>query len=130
MLLLKGGQPDAALEAIGVAMRMSPLDPFNHVYLYSAAVAHYTSERYAEAVAYAQRALRERPNMFPARRLLAACYVALGRLDDARGIISEVLRLQPNASIKRDAQGYTVYARSRDQERYVAALRKAGLPEE
>ena len=123
------GQPDAALEAVTLAMRMSPQDPFNSSYLYFAAVAHYSSERYAEAVEYAQRALRERPNMLTARRLLAACYVALDRLDDARGIISEVLRLQPSSSIKRDAYGYSVYARSRDQERYVEGLRKAGLPE-
>jgi adenylate cyclase len=128
--LAYNGQPDAALEAADLAMRMSPQDPFNFIYLYFATVAHYTSERYAEAAAYAHRGLRDRPSSPPIRRLLAACYVALGRLDEARGIISELLRLHPNSSIKRDVLGYAAFARSRDKERFVAALRKAGLPEE
>jgi tetratricopeptide (TPR) repeat protein len=123
------GKPDAALEAVDHAMRMSPQDPFNFSYLFYAAAAHYTAERYTEGVACARRVLRERPNHFPARRLLAACYVGLGRLDEARGVISELLRLQPSSSIKRDAYGNVVYARSSDQERFVAALREAGLPE-
>jgi len=124
------GNPDAALEAVGQAIRMSPQDPFNFYFVYFAAVAHYTAERYAEAVSNARRVLRERANFFPARRLLAACYVGLGQVGQARAAISELLRLQPNSSIKRDAYGYVAFARSSDQERFVAALREAGLPEE
>jgi Flp pilus assembly protein TadD len=124
------GDADAALEAIGQAMRMSPQDPFNFYCLGIAAVAHYTAERYVEATANARRALSERPNYFAMRRLLAACCVGLGRPEEARGIIAELLRLQPNSSITRDALGYSVYARTSDQERYLAALREAGLPEE
>ena len=62
--------------------------------------------------------------------LLAASHVGLGHVDQARGIISELLQLQPNSSIKRDAYGYVAYARKSDQDRFVAALREAGLPEE
>jgi len=124
------GQTDAALEAAQRAMRMSPRDPFNATYLFFAGVAHETAERYTDALACLHSALRERPNLFPARRHLAACHVGLGQLDEARRAISELLRLQPNSSIKRDAYGYGALARSGDQERYVAALRKAGLPEE
>jgi tetratricopeptide (TPR) repeat protein len=124
------GQSDAALEALTQAMRMSPRDPFNFHFLHCVGVAHYTAERYAEAVSSLQRVLRERPNFFPTRRLLAAAHVGLGELEQARSIISELLQLQPNSSIKRDAYGYVAYARSRDQERFVTALRAAGLPEE
>ncbi|HKX08422.1 MAG TPA: tetratricopeptide repeat protein [Stellaceae bacterium] len=123
------GKPEAALDAVARAMRMSPRDPFNFYWLLFAAVAHYTAERYAEAASCTQRVVRERPNFFPARRLLAAAHVGLGALDHARGVISELLRLQPNSSIKRDAYGYVAYARRSDQERFVAALRAAGLPE-
>jgi hypothetical protein len=41
-----------------------------------------------------------------------------------------VLRLAPESSIKRDVYGQTAYVRENDRERYAAALRKAGLPEE
>jgi Flp pilus assembly protein TadD len=123
------GRSEAALDEVGQAMRMSPRDPFNFYFLHFAAVAHYTAERYTDAVGCAHRVMRERPRFGPARRLLAAAYVALGEVDRARGIISELLRVQPNSSIKRDACGYVVYARRSDQERFVAALRQAGLPE-
>jgi tetratricopeptide (TPR) repeat protein len=127
--LALSGQADAALEAARRAMRMSPLDPFNSHNLVFAGVAHETAERYTDALACLHSALRERPNHLAARRHLATCYVCLGQLDEARRIISELLRLQPNSSIKRDAYGYAAFARSSDQERYVGALRKAGLPE-
>jgi len=37
-------------------------------------------------------------------------------------VAANLLLLQPNSSIKRDAYGYTRYARSLDQQRYVAGL--------
>jgi tetratricopeptide (TPR) repeat protein len=123
------GQPVKALEAVGRAVRMSPRDPFNAVFLHYAAVAHFGAERYTDGVACEERALRERPNIPFALRYLAACYVYLGQLDKARTTISRVLAIQPNSSIKRDAYGYAAFARATDQERYVAALRQAGLPE-
>jgi TolB-like protein/cytochrome c-type biogenesis protein CcmH/NrfG len=125
-----GGQPDAAIEAVDRSIRMSPRDPFNFAYLHFAAVAYFAAERYAEGIACEEQALRERPDVSPALRCLAACHVGLGQMDKARGAIAEVLRLVPESSIKRDAYGQVAYARASDRERYAAALRKAGLPEE
>jgi adenylate cyclase len=127
--LALSGQADAALEAVNRAMRLSPQDPFNAFYLYFAGLAHHTAERYAEALACSQKILRERPMHFSARRLAAACYAALGQLNEARATISDVLRLQPNSSIKREAYGWGAFARKSDLDRYVAGLRAAGLPE-
>ena len=128
--LARGGQPDKALEAVDRAIRMSPRDPLNVTFLHFAGVAHFAAERYAEGVACEEQVLRERRNVPYALRMLAACYVGLGQLDKARATISELLRLNPESSIIRDAYGYLVYSRASDQERWVAALRKAGLPEE
>ena len=125
-----GGQPDAAIEAVERSIRMSPRDPFNFSYLHFAGIAYFAAERYAEGVAYEEQALRERPNVSPALRCLAACHVGLGQIDKARSAIAEVLRLVPESSVKRDAYGQVAYARESDRERFAAALRKAGLPEE
>jgi adenylate cyclase len=122
-------QPDKALEAVDRAMRLSPRDPFNAIYSNHAAVAHFVAESYADGVAWEEQVLREHPNFAPAHRYLAACYVGLGQLDKARATISKLLVLQPNSSIKRDAYGYAAHTCARDQERYAAALRQAGLPE-
>ena len=56
-------------------------------------------------------------------------YSDLISLEEARTAVTELLLLQPNSSIKRDAYGYVVFAQSSIQERYVGALRKGGLPE-
>ncbi len=128
--LALGGQPDAAIEAVDRCMRMSLRDPFNFAYLHFAAIGHFAAERYAEGVACEERALQERPHAPPALRFLAACHIGLGQMDEARSAIAEVLRLAPESSITRDAYGQVAYARASDRERYAAALRKAGLPEE
>jgi adenylate cyclase len=127
--LAYAGKSGAALEAIERAQRMSPYDPFGPVFSHFAATAHFAIEDYAKGADCERRALRQRPALLPSRRMLAACLVGLGQVDDARPIISELLKLDPRNSIRRDAYGYAVFARLADQERYVAALRKAGLPE-
>ena len=100
-----GGQPDAAIEAVERSIRMSPRDPFNFSYLHFAGIAYFAAERYAEGVAYEEQALRERPNVSPALRRLAACHIGLGQIDKARNAIAEVLRLVPESSVKRTPMG-------------------------
>jgi tetratricopeptide (TPR) repeat protein len=128
--LALSGQSDAAIEAVDLALRMSPRDAFNFSYLHFAAIAHFAAERYAEGVACEQRALCERPNLSPALRFLAACHICLGEEEQARLAISKLLELTPESSIKRDVYGHVAYARESDRQRYAKALREAGLPEE
>jgi Flp pilus assembly protein TadD len=109
---------------------MSPRDPFNFAYLHFAAIAHFAAERYADGIACEEQALRERPNLSPALRFLAACYMCLDEKEKARRAIAKVLKLAPESSIKRDVYGHVAYARESDRERYAQALREAGLPEE
>ncbi|HKX07930.1 MAG TPA: tetratricopeptide repeat protein [Stellaceae bacterium] len=129
LALALNGEADPAIEAVNDAIRMSPQDPFNSFYGYFAGLAHFAAERYADAIACLQKVPRERPNYASPRRLLAACYVSLDQLEEARAAISEVLRINPHSSIKRDAYTYGAFARRSDLDRYVAALRIAGLPE-
>ena len=86
-------------------------------------------ERYAEGAAAEEQALRERPDVPPALRCLAACLVGLGEIDAARQAIARALELAPESSIRRDVHGQVAYARAADRERFADALRRAGLPE-
>jgi hypothetical protein len=57
------------------------------------------------------------------------CLVHLSKANMTGGE-NTLLRLVPESSIKRDVYGQIRYARENDRERYAAAPRKAGLPEE
>jgi hypothetical protein len=60
-------------------------------------------------------------------RLRAAACVFLGRIDEARVAMAELLRLQPNASVQRPRR---LYFRNAEMiEIFVCALPAAGLPE-
>jgi TolB-like protein/tetratricopeptide (TPR) repeat protein len=121
-------QSDAALAAVDRAIRMSPHDPFNATHLLAAGTAHFSAERYLEGIECQRKALRERPRLVAALRMLAACYAELGKADEARATISEMVRLEPDISLRKLSvrRGYSLPT---DQERYVKALQKAGIPE-
>jgi tetratricopeptide (TPR) repeat protein len=48
--LALGGQPDAALVAVDLSLRMGPRDPFNFTYRHFAAIAYFAAERHAEGI--------------------------------------------------------------------------------
>jgi TolB-like protein/Flp pilus assembly protein TadD len=121
-------EPDAALAAVDRAIRMSPHDPFNAMHLLSAGIAHFAAKRYIEGIECQRKALQERPRLLSALRMLAACCAELGKSDEARAAISEMVRLEPDISLRKLSvrRGYSNEA---DQERFVMALRSAGIPE-
>jgi TolB-like protein/Flp pilus assembly protein TadD len=121
-------QSDAALTAVDGAIRMSPHDPFNAVHLLSAGIAHFSAERYLEGIECQRKALQERPRLVAALRMRAACYAELGKADEARAAISEMVRLEPDISLRK-LSVRRGYSRPTVQERYVKALRRAGIPE-
>jgi adenylate cyclase len=73
-----------------------------------------------------QKALPFNPNYLPTHEILAVLYSELGREEEARAEVAEVLRISPNYSLEgvRQRLPFTDPAEAR---RYLAALRKAGL---
>jgi tetratricopeptide (TPR) repeat protein len=63
----------------------------------------------------------------PARRLLAATYAHLGRLDEAHSEAAEFIKIAPSFSIGEWAKTEP-YTEPNELERYVSGLRMAGLP--
>jgi TolB-like protein/cytochrome c-type biogenesis protein CcmH/NrfG len=123
------GETDAALSAVERAIRVSPLDPYNVAYLHFAAISHFATEEYQQSIAFDRRALQGRPNFVVPLRFIAASLAMLDEVNESHAAIAELLRIQPNCSI-RYVSGLPSFARNEDQERFVRALRKAGLPEE
>jgi tetratricopeptide (TPR) repeat protein len=121
-------EPEAAIEAIERARRLSPFDPYAFFYAGIIASAHLAARRFEQAIEWADRALHDQPRLVIAMRTKVVALAHLGRLDEARAELSRVLIIDPKLTIT----GYRAYARFMAPEvleLFVTGLRLAGLPE-
>jgi adenylate cyclase len=84
------------------------------------------AKRFEEAVSAYRKALQREPNNIFAHTNLAGTYIMMGREKEARAEAAEVLRINQKFSL----DNYAKTLSFKDQsvtDRYVAALRKAGL---
>ena len=121
-------QPEAAIEAIERARRLSPFDPLTFLYAFNIAAAHLAARRFEQAIEWADRALHEQPRMVAAMRSKVAANAHLGRLDEARAELSRVLAIDPKLTIA-GLQESLHYVAPEIVELLVTGLRLAGLPE-
>jgi adenylate cyclase len=127
-LLAIAGKPEEAMRALEKAMRLSPRDLLMWSFFYGVATAHFAAMRYEEAVDWAKRSIRENSRWTPSWSILAASYAHLGRTDEARRAVDELLRLNPESSLT-DARMRSGPLDSDYHQRYLDGLRKAGLKE-
>jgi tetratricopeptide (TPR) repeat protein len=83
------GQPDIAIEHVEAALRVSPRARIGPS-LAMIGVAHLLSRRFDMAVPKLLLAIQEDPSHPPSYRGLAACYAHMGRLDNAREIVTKM----------------------------------------
>jgi TolB-like protein len=127
------GEPEAAIEHLAHAMRLSPLDPLTFVTQMAIAFAHFFAGRYDDASSWAEKALatsppglRERPVYHPALLIAAASNSLAGRLEEARNAIARLRQLNPTPHIS-NLKNQIPLRRPEDLARYTEGLRKAGL---
>jgi len=121
-------QPEAAIEALERARRLSPFDPYTFFYAVNTAAAHLVARRFEQAIEWADRALHDQPRIVTAMRVKVAANAHLGRLDAARAELSRLLAIDPKLTIA----GFRAYAHFQAPEvleLFVTGLRLAGLPE-
>jgi adenylate cyclase len=94
------GKPGSAIESLNKAMRLDPLN--RDFYLVELAFAHTLMGRYAEAVPLLKRHLARYPNEMGGHWLLTVVNVELGRMDQARAEVAEVMRLSPQLTLERE----------------------------
>ena len=115
-------RPEEGLPLIKKAIMLSPKDPIMHEFLFSVGAAHFIAGRYGKASEFARKSLEARPSHAGACCLLAASLGHLGRIDEARAAVGQMMELVPGMSethlksILPDAIAM----------RYVAGLRKTG----
>jgi len=132
--LLKGtlhafkGEGALAVEGTEHALRLSPLDPLRYFYESLAATAAHSAgqfERAIELATHSMRANRVHPSTL---RALAIAQSQLGRMEDARATVAQLMKLEPDLTIR----GYLEQNPSGAYETgkiWSDALRRAGVPE-
>jgi tetratricopeptide (TPR) repeat protein len=122
------GDYDACLKSIDRACRLSPYDSGKAMWLAGRGIGAFVAGRYDDVIATAGEVLGEYPTYATAYRQRAAALAALGRLEDARSDMATLLRLVPGLTISQVRIRVPVKEHEA-MERWLNALRKAGLPE-
>jgi TolB-like protein/Tfp pilus assembly protein PilF len=122
------GDSEKAIERLMQAIRLSPLDPSLSDSFSGMAHAHFHAEGYDEAIAWGEKALRERPGNAAAARITAAANALAGRMGQAQIAMERVRALAPALRVSNLRATLGPYTPDR-YARYEKALRLAGLPE-
>ena len=88
------GQPEAALEHLEAALRLSPRGRFGLI-LNNMGIAYFLMHRFEDAIAKLLLEIQAEPEFVAAYRFLAASYAHMGRLDDARKVVAKLREINP-----------------------------------
>jgi adenylate cyclase len=125
--LFYAGRPEEAIPLLQKAIRLNPIG--SNWYYQALGNAYFATGRLEEAVSEYKKIIHRMPNYISAHTMLAATYSEMGRENDARAEVEEVLRINPRSSLRYRAKILTIYNDKSVRERILYALRKAGLPE-
>ncbi|MGE0824323.1 MAG: tetratricopeptide repeat protein [Candidatus Binatia bacterium] len=127
VILNFSGRLKEGVKALEQALRLDPRNPV--IYLVNLGHAYRSAGQCEKAIGPIKQALSLNPAIIPARVNLAVCYIELGREKEARAEAAEVLRRNPNFSVKtawrKENQPFKDPTPILD--RLYAAARKAGL---
>jgi adenylate cyclase len=119
------GKPEQALQLMDKVFEIDTIVPPSwdlHV-----GHAHLLLRNFDRALSSIIAALDRAPKFTPALELLACTYVELGRIDDAREVVSRILNISTEYYLSH-APSVQNHRNDEDRKRFVDDLRKAGLP--
>ncbi|AZO01621.1 adenylate/guanylate cyclase domain-containing protein [Mesorhizobium sp. M9A.F.Ca.ET.002.03.1.2] len=122
------GRSLVAIEHFHRAMRLSPVDPEKGIALSGIGMSYLMLERYEEALAWGERALREMPNYGSSHRVVIMALVKLNRPDEAQAAALRLMEAFPTYTLGLQRQ-INPWRDKVFAERYVEALGIAGVPE-
>jgi adenylate cyclase len=126
---LWSGHPRDAIEPLQSAMRLSPFDPLIPLWLHFTARARYWSGEYEEAIAVAGQLRQTFPGFRQAYNTLIAALGQVGRVDEARAVMTDGLTRFGEAfrSFMSLPLAELHELRPEDREHLIAGFRKANL---
>ena len=117
------GRWEEGIEYGKKAMRLAPSPPVSYFWILGRA--YFMTGEYDKAIETFQKAVGVNPDYLVAHTFLAACYSSLDRHAEAAAAADEVRRINPQFTL--EAYAKIMPFKKADIERYIAALRKAGL---
>ncbi len=94
LIRMFAGRHDLAIEHIETALRLSPRERMGQP-LTVMGTAYFFKRRFDEAAVKLLLSIQDHPGFPPAYRALAACYAHMGRLDEARAIVTRLRAITP-----------------------------------
>jgi len=116
-------KPEEAILAYKKAIRLNPIPPT--FYLFGLGLSYSLAGQYDEGIEWCEKAVRNDPNSFFPRLIMAAVYSMAGQIEQARVEASEAQKINSKYSLAKAEKR----ARYKYKERMFAALRRAGFPE-
>jgi len=88
------GYSDLAIQHVETSLRLSPREQTGQP-IFAMGAAHFFNRRFDEAVPKLLLSIQDHPGYPNAYRFLAACYAHMGRLDEARTIVTRLRAITP-----------------------------------
>jgi adenylate cyclase len=125
-ILCLSDETELAIKLLKRAFRLNPIPP-PHFYIILA-MAHRNNGQYEKAIELSEKGLIGNPDQLSVYLTLAASYCFLNQTEEAHKAVEEVLRIDPNFSLENQAKTMP-YKHQETGDKFIDALRKAGLPE-
>ena len=120
------GRDEEAMTLIKKAIRLNPHSPV--WYLEHLGLCYFNSAQYEKAIETSKQGIQISQNYLPNWITLVASYSLLDRDEDALGATNEILKINPNFSLKKYSNSL-IYKNPARKRLWLDALRKSGLPE-
>ena len=119
--ILRGwaGQPDLSIEHIETSLRLSPRERVG-TSLLAMGAAYFFKRRFDEAAAKLLLAIQDDPGFSMPYGFLAACYAHMGRIEEARAMVTRLRAITPQ-----DVPSNPPWRNPEDRELYLSGLRLA-----
>jgi TolB-like protein len=123
------GEPAKAIEMYQRAERLSPRDPRGWLFATGMGMALFFLERFDDAAYWAEKALVDNPRSTIALRTLAGSLAKMGQREKAAIVVQTMLKVEPQLTLSIWRARLKWLDETPWGNRYVEALRLAGLPE-
>ena len=120
------GRPHEAVSLFQKAIRLDPIHA-HKAYMNLGRTYRFLG-KYEEAIPVFKNAIHDQPDRVNTRLELIACYSALGKKEDAKAEVDEVLRMVPNFSLRGFSRKMPMQNPTH-KEKLLDLLRQAGLPD-